>query len=55
MAILHYLCNDCGGREFVIVDEPETPDEEALVPRMYPPYCPYCGSKDGVVYLEEIG
>ena len=46
---LLYHCNDCDGREFIIVD-----DEEALVPKMYPPYCPYCGKKDVVEYIREL-
>lgn len=50
MATLLYLCNNCGGREFVIV-ETEIPDEE-LVPRVYPPYCPYCGNKDEVEFIK---
>ena len=52
MGEMTYHCNDCGGREFVIVDEPEIPNEEALVPRVYSPYCPYCGKKDGVEFIK---
>ena len=49
MNSLLYHCNDCEGREFIIVD-----DEEALVPKTYPPYCPYCGKKDGVEFVREL-
>ena len=51
MALL-YHCNECEceGREFIIVDSEE---EDTLVPKVYPPYCPYCGKKDGVEFVRE--
>jgi len=49
-----YHCEECGCREFIIDDGFDTDSETVLlVPRVYPPYCPYCGKKDGVKFIRE--
>ena len=48
-----YRCGDCGDREFIIADSEELPVEQNQVPRVYPPYCPYCGKKDKVNFIRE--
>ena len=50
---LLYQCDDCA-REFIINDGfDEDTETVLLVPKVYPPYCPYCGKKDGIKFVRE--